>query len=174
MWKSKFYGAFVLNRRVVLHAIDATPARWRGDAGSSPLDGARTAASSPRNVDFHTGEKSARLDAAQKEILAIGKERWVEKVEETRMIRKMAGLVALGMSLLTVFYAREILWLVRGSVKRPGQVKWLAAGGLAWAGATFVVLAVQCARSARGDAMLDHIKETIEAKRDRDAARNAV
>ena len=33
VWKSKFYGAFVLNR-VVLHAIDAsparTPARWRG------------------------------------------------------------------------------------------------------------------------------------------------
>ena len=24
VWKSKFYGAFVLNRRVVLHAIDAT------------------------------------------------------------------------------------------------------------------------------------------------------
>ena len=45
----KFYGAFVLNRRVVLHAIDATPARWRGDAGSSPLDRARTAASLPRN-----------------------------------------------------------------------------------------------------------------------------
>ena len=42
VWKSKFYGAFVLNHRVVLHAIDATPARWRGDAGSSPLDRART------------------------------------------------------------------------------------------------------------------------------------
>ena len=67
VWKSKFYGAFVLNHRVVLHAIDATPARWRGCAGSSPLDRARTAASSPRNdlvknyrapdtlVDFHTG-----------------------------------------------------------------------------------------------------------------------
>jgi hypothetical protein len=60
VWKSKFYGAFVLNRRVVLHAIDTTPARWRGDAGSSPLDRARTAASSPRSapdalVDFHTG-----------------------------------------------------------------------------------------------------------------------
>jgi hypothetical protein len=27
LWKSEFYGAFVLNRRVVLHAIDATPAR---------------------------------------------------------------------------------------------------------------------------------------------------
>ena len=40
MWKSYFYGAFVLNCRVDLHAIDATPARWRGDAGSSPLDGA--------------------------------------------------------------------------------------------------------------------------------------
>ena len=30
------------NCRVVLHAIDATPARWRGDAGSSPLDRARS------------------------------------------------------------------------------------------------------------------------------------
>ena len=40
MWKSKFYGAFVLNHRVDLHAIDATPARWRGDVGSLPLDGA--------------------------------------------------------------------------------------------------------------------------------------
>ncbi len=49
VWKSKFYGAFALNRRVDLHAIDATSARWRGDAGPSPLDGARTAASSPRN-----------------------------------------------------------------------------------------------------------------------------
>ena len=51
VWKSKFYGAFVPNHRVV--------ARWRGDAGSSPLDRARTAASSPRApdtpVDFHTG-----------------------------------------------------------------------------------------------------------------------
>jgi hypothetical protein len=45
----KFYGAFVLNHRVVLHATDATPARWRGDAGSSPLARARTAASLPRN-----------------------------------------------------------------------------------------------------------------------------
>ena len=53
MWKSKFYGAFVLNRRVDLHAIDATPARWRGGAGSSSLDRARTAASSPRNDLVH-------------------------------------------------------------------------------------------------------------------------
>ena len=27
-------GALVVNRRVDLYAIDATPARWRGDAGS--------------------------------------------------------------------------------------------------------------------------------------------
>ena len=52
VWKSKFYGAFVLNRRVDLHAIDATPARCR----FLTLD---AAASSPRNepdalVDFHT------------------------------------------------------------------------------------------------------------------------
>ena len=34
VWKSKFYGTFVLNLRVVLHAIDATPAGWRSGAGS--------------------------------------------------------------------------------------------------------------------------------------------
>ena len=45
----KIYGAFLLNHRVDLHAIDAALARWRGGAGSSPLDGARTTASSPRN-----------------------------------------------------------------------------------------------------------------------------
>ena len=49
VWKPKFYGAFVLNHRVVLHAIDAMPARWRDEADSSLLDRARTAASSPRN-----------------------------------------------------------------------------------------------------------------------------
>ena len=48
MWKSKFYGAF--NLGVDLYAIDATPARWRGDAGSSPLDGTNTAASSPEDL----------------------------------------------------------------------------------------------------------------------------
>jgi hypothetical protein len=55
--KSKFYDAFVLNRRVDLHAIDATPARWRGDVGSSPLDGASAATPSPRNdlCTRHTG-----------------------------------------------------------------------------------------------------------------------
>ena len=54
MWKSKFYGAFVLNHRVDLHAVDATPARWRGDAGSPPLDRTSTAASPDALVDFHT------------------------------------------------------------------------------------------------------------------------
>ena len=49
VWKSKFYGAFALNRRDDLHAIDATHARWRGDAGFSPIDSASTVASSPRN-----------------------------------------------------------------------------------------------------------------------------
>ena len=35
MWKSKFYGAFVLNRRVLLHAIDGvvTPAAARNEDG---------------------------------------------------------------------------------------------------------------------------------------------
>jgi len=38
-----------LNHRVVLHAITAAPARWRGNSGSSLLDRASAAASSPRN-----------------------------------------------------------------------------------------------------------------------------
>ena len=42
---NQIYGAFVLNCRVDLHAIDAAPARWRGDVGSSPLDGTSAAAS---------------------------------------------------------------------------------------------------------------------------------
>ena len=42
-------GVCVEIKFTALHAIDATPARWRGDVGSSPLDGASTAASSPRN-----------------------------------------------------------------------------------------------------------------------------
>ena len=41
----QIYDAF----RFDLHAIDAMPARWRGDARSSPLDGASATASSPRN-----------------------------------------------------------------------------------------------------------------------------
>ena len=63
---NQIYGAFVLNSCVDLHAIDATPARWRGGVGSSPLGGTSAATSSPRNdlvknyrvrptlVDFHT------------------------------------------------------------------------------------------------------------------------
>ena len=55
---NQIYGAFVLNRRVDLHAIDATPVRWRGDAGSSPLD--RASAATPSRTDLgkstrHTG-----------------------------------------------------------------------------------------------------------------------
>ena len=54
----KFYGAFVLNRRVVLHAIDATPARCAPDA----------------LVDFHTvrddEERARELRAALAEGVA--------------------------------------------------------------------------------------------------------
>ena len=51
----KAYVEIKLSRRVLLrlnhglHAINATPARPRGGVNSSPLDRARTAASSPRN-----------------------------------------------------------------------------------------------------------------------------
>ena len=38
------------DRRVDLHAIDATPARWRSGGGRGPLDSVSTTASSPWNV----------------------------------------------------------------------------------------------------------------------------
>ena len=47
------YGAFVLNRRVDLHAIDATPARWRGD-------------------DFHTGDDDGEEQGALESAVAAG------------------------------------------------------------------------------------------------------
>ena len=60
VWKSNFSArSCCIAASSSTHAIDATPARWRGDAGSSPLDGASTAASSPRN-DFHTGPSTGR------------------------------------------------------------------------------------------------------------------
>ena len=49
---NQIYGAFVLHRRVDLHAIDATSARWRGGVNSSPLDG--TSMATDALVDFHT------------------------------------------------------------------------------------------------------------------------
>ena len=53
VWKSKFYGAS-LNHRVGLHAIDATPARWRGDAGSFPHSGRRQDVADLHPQDLHT------------------------------------------------------------------------------------------------------------------------
>ena len=60
-----------MNRRVLLDAIDATPARWRGDTGFPPLDRARTAASSPRN-DL-VSAPDALVDLTH---------RWTEKVKK--------------------------------------------------------------------------------------------
>ena len=56
------WGLRGLNRRVALHAIDATSARWRGGAGLSPLIQFQVsgAALSQRNdalVDFHTDRR---------------------------------------------------------------------------------------------------------------------
>ena len=77
VWKSKFYGAFDL------HAINATPARWRGDAGSSALDSASTDTSSPRNdlvkncrapdalVDFHTGGRPRKKGKSRGPLLGV-------------------------------------------------------------------------------------------------------
>ena len=42
-----------------LHAIDATPAQWRGGVGLSPLDSGRTASLSHRFGDDERGRKTA-------------------------------------------------------------------------------------------------------------------
>ena len=50
---NQIYGAFVLNRRVDLHAIDATPARRRGD-------------------NFHTGDDDGEEQGALESAVAAG------------------------------------------------------------------------------------------------------
>ena len=54
VWKSKCYGAFVLNQNVVLHAIDATPARWRGDFHTGRRNSSSTTASPPTSSSTGT------------------------------------------------------------------------------------------------------------------------
>ena len=56
VWKSKFYGAFVLKRRADLHAIDAAPARWRGGVGLT----ARRSHASDSLFDFRTVRERRR------------------------------------------------------------------------------------------------------------------
>jgi hypothetical protein len=51
----KIYGAFVLNRRVDLHAIDAALARWRGGARCAP----------DTLIDFHTGGRLAHEECPE-------------------------------------------------------------------------------------------------------------
>ena len=98
----KFYGAFVLNRRVDLHAIFMIPARWRGDAGSSSLDGARTAASSPRNDLV----KNCRVHPTH----------WLISTQSLTLVSP--HLVALGVPSLSV------CWL--GTAQIWGSSRWVA------------------------------------------------
>ena len=74
----------MLNRRVDLHAIDAAPARWRGDAGSSALDGISTAASSSKSpdalVDFHTGrsgQEARKKSRGRQKVIKTNDNDWV-------------------------------------------------------------------------------------------------
>ena len=60
------FDAIVLNRRVDLHAIDATPARWRGDVGPDTLvdfhtddDGSPSAAGSSNNIEADASPNSS-------------------------------------------------------------------------------------------------------------------
>ena len=53
---------YILRR---VHAIDATPARWRGDAGSSPLDGASTAACTRRTCLLYTSPSPRDLSTSR-------------------------------------------------------------------------------------------------------------
>ena len=99
VWKSKFNGAF-------LHAIDATLPRWRGDVGSSSLDGASTAVLSPRNdlvkniVPEHTGRFPHRRLLERDEAVEVpGRRRQVGgrrelPPEQTRRLRRPGERVA--------------------------------------------------------------------------------
>ena len=51
--RAQFYVGDCVEIKFTLHAIDATPARWRGDVGSSPRDGASAATSSPKCTRYN-------------------------------------------------------------------------------------------------------------------------
>mmetsp|Transcript_11177 Transcript_11177/g.30501 ORF Transcript_11177/g.30501 Transcript_11177/m.30501 type:complete len:144 (-) Transcript_11177:1467-1898(-) len=93
-WKSKFYG-------VVLHAIDAPPARWRGGVGSSPLDGTPDTL-----VDFHTvidvGEVEGVLHIYSNLHDAVVKKRREHGRDQTREVVPLAHLVVVVVALVPI------------------------------------------------------------------------
>jgi len=118
-----------------------------------------------------TGEgDGGGLSETQKEILAMGKEAWVKKVEAVRTIRKMSGAVAIAMSFGTTYYAAEIFVIVDHSTEKPRLVRLLVFATVLWAGVTLLFLLRQCATAERNDAMLRRAKRALD---DRDARRAA-
>ena len=92
VWKSKFYGAVVLNRRVDLHAIDATLARWRGHVGSSPLDRARTTRVHLENdvggLLFELFEASTAPTASQRDVSTLSTRGRVDAIDAASRRRR--------------------------------------------------------------------------------------
>ena len=79
----KIYGAFVLNHRVVLRAIDATPARWRRCAHDTP-------------VDFHTGRYFA-CALRVRHALVFG-HKWVAEILSLSGVNRPSGPLLYGAS----------------------------------------------------------------------------
>jgi len=113
------------------------------------------------------------LSETQKEILAMGKEAWVKKIESARTIRKMSGLVAIAMSFGTAYYAAEIFVIVDHSTEKPRLVRMLVFATVVWACATLLFLLRQCASAERNDAELRSAKRALDDRDRRRAAERA-
>ena len=113
------------------------------------------------------------LSETQKEILAMGKEAWVKKIESARTIRKMSGFVAIAMSFGTAYYAAEIFVIVDHSTEKPRLVRMLVFATVVWACATLLFLLRQCASAERNDTELRSAKRALDDRDRRRAAERA-
>ena len=115
------------------------------------------------------GSRGGGLSEAQKEILSMGKEEWVRKVERSRINRKMSGVVAITMALAVTYYAADIFVVVDDSrgENLPSLVRLLVFCTVVWSLLTLAFLLRQCLASAKNDMMLDTAKRALEDRDER-------
>ena len=123
-----------------------------------------------------TKKQRAKLLETQREILAMGKEAWIAKIDEARIQRKLSGVIAILMALAVSYYAGEMFVIVDGSGgKVPAVVRLIVFCSTVWALITLLFLLRQCASDTKHDNLLDKARQALEDReiRQRQEAREA-
>lgn len=123
-----------------------------------------------------TKKQRAKLLETQREILAMGKEAWIAKIDEARIQRKLSGVIAILMALAVSYYAGEMFVIVDDSGgKVPAVVRLIVFCSTVWALITLLFLLRQCASDTKHDNLLDRARQALEDReiRQRQEAREA-